>query len=170
MRGRFPKSGGGNKKGYHSKVKVFAASLADITKALRMKTVTDPRTKLPQQYHEFLNVFNKERSDRLLPVRGKEIDHKIELEKQDGKDPEVLWGPLYKMSQDELLILRKTLTEYLNKGFIWVNNSPAAAPVLFVWKPGEELRFCMDYRGLNKITRKNCYLLPLIYETLQNVG
>ena len=31
----------------YSKIEVFAASLADITKALRIKARTDPRTKLP---------------------------------------------------------------------------------------------------------------------------
>ena len=74
------------------------------------------------------------------------------------------------MSRDELLVLRKTLTEYLDKGFIRVSNSPAAAPVLFVRKPGGGLRFCVDYRGLNKITRKDRYPLPLIYETLRDIG
>lgn len=42
-------------------------------------------------------------------------------------------GPyLYIMSSDELLVLRKTLTELLKKDFIRVSNSPAAAPVLLV--------------------------------------
>ena len=70
------------------------------------------------------------------------------------------------MLRDELLVLRKTLTEYLDKGFVRVSNSLAAALVLFVRKPGGGLRFCVDYRGLNKIIRKDRYLLLLIYETL----
>ncbi len=74
------------------------------------------------------------------------------------------------MSQDELLVLRRTLTELLEKIFIRVSNSPAAAPVLFVRKPGGGLRFRVDYRGLNKLTKKNQYPLPLIYETLRNIG
>jgi hypothetical protein len=74
------------------------------------------------------------------------------------------------MSRDKLLVLRKTLTEYLDKGFIRVSNSPASTPILFVRKPGGRLRFCVDYRGLNRITRKDRYPLPLIYETLQSVG
>ena len=80
------------------------------------------------------------------------------------------WGPLYNMSRDELLVLRKTLTELLDKGFIRVSHSPAAAPVLFVRKPSRGLRFCVDYRGLNKLTKKDRYPLPLIYETLRNIG
>jgi hypothetical protein len=49
------------------------------------------------------------------------------------------------MLRDKLLVLQKTLTEYLDKGFIQVSSSPAAAPVLFIQKPGGGLRFCVDY-------------------------
>ena len=154
-------------KGRHrTKAEVFAASLADINKALRTKTRIDPRTKLPRQFHEFLDVFSKEQAEKLPPLRGPGVDHEIQLEMVDRKDPQVPWGPLYNMSRDELLVLRKTLTEYLDKGFVRASNSPAAAPVLFVRKPGGGLRFCVDYRGLNRITRKDHYPLPLIYETL----
>src|SRR5271168_1756144 len=154
------------------KVEVFTASLADIQKALasRTKKRTDPCTKLPKHFHEFLDVFDRTRAEKLPPLRGKGIDHHIEIEKKDGQEQEVPWGPLYKMSRDELLVLRHTLTDLLDKQFIRVSNSPAAAPVLFVRKPGGGLRFCVDYRGLNRITRKDRYPLPLIYETLQNIG
>ena len=74
------------------------------------------------------------------------------------------------MFRDELLILRKTFTKLLDKGFIRVSNSLAAALVLFVKKPRGGLRFYIDYRGLNKITRKDRYPLLLIYETLRNIG
>src|ERR1700748_3553451 len=74
------------------------------------------------------------------------------------------------MSHDELLVLRKTLTKYLDKEFIRASNSPAAAPVLFVRKPKKGLRFCVDYRALNKLTRKDRYPLPLIRKTLQRAG
>ena len=74
------------------------------------------------------------------------------------------------MSRDELLVLRKTLTDYLEKGFIRVSSSPAGAPVLFAKKPGGGLRFCVDYRALNSITRKDRYPLPLIRETLTMIA
>ena len=73
------------------------------------------------------------------------------------------------MTRDELLILWKTLNELLDKGFIRANNSLAGAPVLFVKKEGG-LRFYMDYRGLNDITRKDRYPLPLIKETLSGIS
>lgn len=70
------------------------------------------------------------------------------------------------MSHDELLVLRKELTSLLDKEFIQQSKSSAAAPVLFAKKPGGALRFCVDYRGINAITRKDRYPLPLIKETL----
>ena len=50
----------------------------------------------------------------------------------------------------------------LGKGFIRSSHSPAGAPVLFAKKKDGSLRLCVDYRALNRITRKNRYPLPLI--------
>ncbi|KFG78504.1 hypothetical protein MANI_010559 [Metarhizium anisopliae] len=74
------------------------------------------------------------------------------------------------MSREELLVLRKTLTELLDKGFIRVSSLPAAAPVLMVKKPGGGIRFCVDYRGLNNITKKDRYPLPLLSKTLRTIA
>jgi hypothetical protein len=67
-------------------------------------------------------------------------------------------------------VLRKTLTELLDKSFIRVSNSPAAAPVLFARKPGGGLRFCVNYRALNHLSRKDRYPLPRINETLERIS
>lgn len=151
-------------------LEVFAVSMADINKALAVKERTDPKTKLPKQYWKYLELFNRDQADQLPPHRLG-VDHRIEIEpKADGSPQEVPWGPLYSMSREMLLVLRKELTSLLGKGFIRVSNSPAAAPVLFVKKPGGGLRFCVDYRALNAITRKDRYPLPLIRETLHQIG
>jgi hypothetical protein len=58
------------------------------------------------------------------------------------------------------------LIDLLNKGFIRVNNLLVVALVLFIKKARGDLRFYINYRGLNRITKKDYYPLPLIYETL----
>ncbi len=105
-------------------------------------------------------------TEKLPLLKEEDTDHWIELEEIDEKESKVLWDSLYNMMREKLLMLQKTLTELLNKQFIQVSNSSAAAFVLFVQKSEDELWFCVNYCDLNQITQKNCYLLSLIYETL----
>lgn len=150
-------------------VELFAASVADIEKALRPKaqlSLEEVTKLLPKHYRKFAPVFNPKEAATLPPHRPG-IDHEIPLEKDEkGNEKLVPWGPLYNMSHDELLVLRKELTSLLDKDFIQQSKSSAAAPVLFARKPGGGLRFCVDYRGINAITKKDRYPLPLIKETL----
>jgi hypothetical protein len=76
---------------------------------------------------------------------------------------------LYTTWQEKLLVLHKTLTELLNKQFIWVSNSSAAVSVLFIWKSEGELHSVWTTVTWTESLRKNHYLLSLIYETLQNI-
>jgi hypothetical protein len=73
------------------------------------------------------------------------------------------------MSRKKLLILRKTLTDLLNKSWIRASSSTAGAPVLFVKKPGERFRFCVNYWALNAIIFQNKYLLSLIRKILKRL-
>ncbi|KAM4065517.1 integrase core domain-containing protein [Hirsutella rhossiliensis] len=106
-----------------------------------------------------------------LPPHRPGVDHEVNLQPdKNGNEPPLPWGPLYNMSREELLVLRKTLKDLLDRGFIRASSSAAAAPVLFVRKPNGGLRFCCDYRALNAITKRDRYPLPLIAETLQNLA
>lgn len=53
--------------------------MKDIDKALRTKIHTDPRTKLPPHYHDFLEAFSRKKAERLPPLRIG-IDHSIPIE------------------------------------------------------------------------------------------
>jgi len=149
------------------KLTLFKASLYDINKAIEAKDLKERPLEeiIPEQYHEFLPLFNKVLADRLPPHRPG-IDHEVRL--QDGETP--TWGPLYSMSRAELIVLKEWLEENMSKGFIRQSSSPFAAPVLFEKKPGGGLRFCIDYRDINSKTIKNRYPLPLIKETLNLLG
>ena len=74
------------------------------------------------------------------------------------------------MNKEELLYLQKTLIDLLDKNFIRISKSPAAVLVLLVRKPGGGVRFYIDYRGLNDLSVKDRYPLPLMRETLRNIA
>ena len=54
------------------------------------------------------------------------------------------------------------MAAYLASLIMWKSSSPWSAPVLFVAKKNRKLRFCFDYRLLNKVTVKNRFPLPPI--------
>ncbi|GBG79673.1 hypothetical protein CBR_g29821, partial [Chara braunii] len=78
-------------------------------------------------------------------------------------------GRIYKMSPAELKELRKQLETLTSKGWIRPSTPEFGAPVLFVPKGNGEFRMCIDYRGLNKITRKSTKPLPRIDDLLDMV-
>ena len=119
---------------------------------------------IPEQYKDFQDVFQKKNADMLPEHRP--YDCAIDLE--DGAQPP--FGPIYNLSQTELAELRKYIDENLAKNFIRHSKSPAGAPILFVKKKDGSLRMCVDYRGLNKVTKKNRYPLPLISGLLDQLG
>ena len=59
-----------------------------------------------------------------LPPHRPGIKYTFTLKKgENGQERNPPWGLLYGMTRDELLVLRKTLNELLNKGFIRASNS-----------------------------------------------
>ena len=65
--------------------------------------------------------------------------------------------------------IKAHIDEMLEHGIIRESNSPYASPIVMVPKKGGELRFCIDYRELNKQTIKDKYPLPRIDETIESL-
>ena len=78
-------------------------------------------------------------------------------------------GPLYYIPLEKLDLLRNTLHKYLNRGFIIPNKVTYTSPVLFTPKPNGGWWFCVDYRKLNRIIKKDKYLSPLIDKTFRRI-
>ena len=93
------------------------------------------------------------------------IEHRIEL---TSDKPVRRSG--YRTSQHGREVIEKEVREMLEKGIIEPSVSAYAAGVVLVPKKNGETRFCVDYRGLNKITKEDNYPLPLtrseIFDTL----
>ena len=94
---------------------------------------------VPQEYHEFADVFSKSKANTLAPHR--EYDLKIEL--KEGTHPPL--GTLYSLSLFELEALQTFLDEHLASGFICPSSSSHTAPVLFIRKKDGSLHLCIDF-------------------------
>ncbi|KAK8777518.1 hypothetical protein V5799_029140 [Amblyomma americanum] len=75
----------------------------------------------------------------------------------------------YRVSPRERQAIRDQVEEMLRDDVIQPSNSPWAAPVVLVRKKDGALRFCVDYRRLNNITKKDVYPLPRIDDTLDRL-
>ena len=64
----------------------------------------------------------------------------------------------------------KQIEDMLEKGIISPSTSPWASPIVLVRKKSGDLRFCIDYRRLNQITRNDADPLPRVDDLLDAVG
>ena len=119
---------------------------------------------VPPEYLDLKTVFSKSRAVSLPPHRP--YDCPIDL--LEGAMPPK--GHLYSLSPAETEAMNKYISESLAAGIIRPSSSPAGAGFFFVDKKDGSLRPCIDYRGLNDVTVKNRYPLPLMstaFELLQ---
>jgi len=135
--------------------KLRAASTATPVNSSNLSAV-------PEVYHDFADVFSKAKATTL--ALHCECDLRINLE--EGASP--LLGTVYSLSQTELGVLHTFIDEHLSYGFIQQSTSTHGAPVLFVHKKDRSLCLCINYRGLNKISKKDRYPLPLISDLLDS--
>ena len=83
---------------------------------------------IPEEYHDFADVFSKSNALVLLPHR--EVDLKIKLEEGATPPPR----RLYSLSLFELNTLQEFINKNLSTGFICPTSSSLTAPVLFIKK------------------------------------
>ena len=121
--------------------------------------------KIPTEYLDFSDVFLKEKA-LILPEATEMNQHAIKLQ----KDQQLPYRPIYSLGPVELKTLKTYIETNLANGFIWPLKLPAGAFIFFVGKLDGSLRLCVNYRGLNNLTIKNQYPLPLIGESLDWLG
>jgi len=117
---------------------------------------------IPEEYHEYADVFSKSKAETLVPHYL--YDLRIDLEK-DFHSPV---GTIYSLSKFEQEVLKEFIDENLTNKFICSMFSSHGAPVLFIKEKDGSLRLCVNFRRLNKITKKDRYPLPLISDLLDS--
>ena len=103
---------------------------------------------VPSEYHKFADVFSQTKAEILPPHHP--YDLKINLE--EGAQPPV--SPIYSLSASEQEALKEFIEENLHMGYILPTSSLHGAPVLFIKKKDGSLCLCIDFHGLNCITKK----------------
>ncbi len=122
-------------------------------------------TKVPSEYVDFADIFSPKLAVK-LPEHTGINDHAIEL--VDNR--QLSYGSIYSLGHVELETLKAYIENNLASGFIKPSKSPAGVPILFNKKPDGGLKLCVNYRGLNNLTIKNQYPLPLVGESLDRLG
>ena len=94
-----------------------------------------------------------------------EIEHKIDT----GDSPPVC-QPLRRVPFSVRPKIRGMVDDMLQAGVVQESKSPWASPVVLVKKKDGGLRFCVDYRALNAVTRKDVFPMPRIDDMLDQLG
>ena len=76
---------------------------------------------------------------------------------------------MFRYSLAERKEIEEQVEYLLKRGLIIESSSHFGAPVLFVPKPNGTVRMCIDYRSLNKLTRKNSYPMPRVDDLLDQL-
>ena len=123
-------------------------------------------SKLSIDYHNYANVFDKSQTNILSSHRS--YNHKLKF--VEGADKNTLSkSRIYSILEHKFEQVKKYLNEHLKKKFIVSSYASFASFVLFVEKSNERLRFCVDYKKLNVIIKKNRYFISLINEVLTRI-
>ena len=85
-------------------------------------------------------------------------------------DAEPIRQPVRRISPHRREEVRTLLDEMLKNDVVEPSTSPWASPIVLVQKKDGSTRFCVDYRRVNSVTRKDAYPLPRIDATLDTLA
>lgn len=109
---------------------------------------------------EFEDVFSSE-----LKTTTDKVKHEIQV-----TDGPVRSRPFSKLSPSERKEIDDFVQRMLDSQQIRPSSSPWSSPVLLVKKKDGTKRFCIDYRKLNAVTKKDVYPLPRIDDALNHLS
>lgn len=92
----------------------------------------------------------------------------LEMDIEVTTEKPVCYRP-YRLAYSEREKVKKMIEELKEADIVEDSISPYASPILLVRKKTGELRLCIDYRGVNKITVKQKYPLPRIDDQIDNL-
>ncbi len=127
------------------------------------QNLEDIKVKLSSKYQNFLDVFDQAQADKLSSHHS--YDHKIKLTSDvTSSCCQAYWMSFYKLQK-----VKEYLNENLFKEFIISSKASYFSLILFALKANEDLQFCVDYRKLNAIIKRNHYSLSFIDKMINKI-
>uniref|UniRef100_A0A8C1TWC8 ribonuclease H n=1 Tax=Cyprinus carpio TaxID=7962 RepID=A0A8C1TWC8_CYPCA len=99
------------------------------------------------------------------PGRTSVIHHHITL-----KDPKPICQPVYRVPERLLPVMREELETMQSLGVIEPSSSEWSNPIVLVPKKDGSLRFCLDFRKLNSVSKFDPYPMPRVDEVVESLG
>ena len=121
----------------------------------------DHKEQIAQLMFEFADVFAE---DGKLG-RTSKIKHSIHTD-----EAQPICQPVRRIPLCQRQEMQDLLTEMKAKDMIQPLQSPWVSPVVLVQKKDGSTRFCINYRKLNSVTRKDAYPIPRIDDTLDTLA
>lgn len=140
--------------------------LVEASALLLNNTITNDKavdSELEALLGRYKEVFREDLPAGLPPER--DVDHAIETDRE-AKPPQ---RGLYQLSPAEMLAVKDYLVDLLKKKKIRRSKSPFGASLFFVKDKGK-LRAVVDYRALNRMTKRNNAPLPRPDEMFDRLG
>lgn len=81
----------------------------------------------------------------------------------------VVYRP-YRLSHSERAYVQGLVEEMVEHGIVRESSSPYASPIVLVQKKSGDKRLCVDYRALNRRTKRDHYPLPRIEDLLDQLS
>ena len=123
-----------------------------------MNLSSPQRKELASLLDEFGDIFSPGTADL---GRTGIVQHRINT----GDHPPIKQAPR-RVPMHQQGTVRQHVDDMLQHGVVQPSSSPWAASIVLVKKKDSTTHFCVDYRKLNDVTKKDAYPLPRIHETL----
>jgi hypothetical protein len=122
-----------------------------------------------EQRRRVLNVVSKHL--KCFPSDGKQGSTSLVEFKIDTGDAKPQRSkPIRTSYSERKVIIAQKVEEFVPKGLARPSKSPWAVSVVLVKKKDQDFRFCVDYRRINSVSKRDVYPLPRIDDVLDRLA
>jgi hypothetical protein len=125
----------------------------------------DEHPPIPEEMSDLLHQFQDIFQAPIGLPPHRDCDHHIPL--KEGAKPYNVRP--YRMSHSQKNSVELLVKEMLKNSEIRTSTSPYSSPVILVRKKDKSWRLCVDFRGLNDMTVKNKFPIPVIEDLLDEL-